>query len=182
VRRSYHYIQRPGGCISALGVWVRRLNWRREFLTENNVRAVFWLNFEELKDLIARAPDFWDFRNRHLVLEPSPREAAHGVEPTYHSFGSLELSNLPAQAKADRIEALEELLEGTDDPKSPRAQAIREDLDQLFWEIGQYSRSIDYLLQALTVSRETGDRYGEGVALGNLGAGAHRVVNADLVD
>jgi tetratricopeptide (TPR) repeat protein len=148
---------------------VRRLNWRREFLTENSVRAVFWLNFEELKDLIARAPDFWAFRNRHLVLEPSPQEASYDAEPTYYSFGSPELSNLPAQAKADRIEALEELLEGTDDPKSLRAQAIRDDLGQLLWETGRYSRAVKCYQQALAISREIGDRLREGIWLGNLG-------------
>ncbi|CAN5442833.1 hypothetical protein BH24DEI1_BH24DEI1_08360 [soil metagenome] len=125
---------------------VRRLNWRREFFTDNNMRVVFWLNFEEVKDLVARAPDFWAFRNRHLMLEPSPREAAHSTESRYHSFGVLELSNLPAQAKADRIEALGELLAGIDNIKSPRAQIIRDDLAQLLWETGHYEEAIEHLL------------------------------------
>ena len=148
---------------------VGQLNWGRERLTDANKRIVLWLNPEESKDLLRRAPDFWRFRNRHLVLAPSSENEDRNYTPQPYYYSILSLSNLSAEAKRDRIAALEELLETVLDPKSSRAQTLRDNVAQLHWEIGQYEHTIKYLQQALQISREIGDRQGEGSHLGNLG-------------
>ena len=148
---------------------VRRLNWRREFFAKNALRVVFWLNFEEINDLAQRAPDFWAFRNRQIMLAPLLDEAKQERSVTVYYSSALELSNLSNEAKRDRIAALEELLKSISDFNSERAQSLISDLARLNWTIGKHTKSIIYLQQVLEISRETNNRRNEGVWLGNLG-------------
>ena len=39
-----------------------------------------------------------------------------------------------------------------------------------FRNLGQYDKAVEFSTKYLTISRELGDRVGEGAALGNLGA------------
>jgi tetratricopeptide (TPR) repeat protein len=48
---------------------VRRLNWKREFFTDQNINLVLMVNYEELVDLGNRAPDFWAFKNRFYIIK-----------------------------------------------------------------------------------------------------------------
>jgi len=45
----------------------RALNMHREYLVEGNIRAIFWLTKNEVKQLTRFSPDFWSFR--HKVIE-----------------------------------------------------------------------------------------------------------------
>ncbi len=45
----------------------RALNMHREYLIEGNIRAIFWLTKNEVKQLTRFSPDFWAFR--HKVVE-----------------------------------------------------------------------------------------------------------------
>jgi len=72
----------------------RALNMHREYLIEGNIRAVFWLTKNELKQLTRFSPDFWAFR--HKVVEffdlPSIRKNKL-LEPFYGSFHNLYTKN-----------------------------------------------------------------------------------------
>jgi tetratricopeptide (TPR) repeat protein len=148
---------------------VRQLNWGRERLTDSNKRIVFWLNFEELKDLAERAPDFWAFRNRHLVL-PEYDGKIHLIEPNLYSPNVLELSNLSLEAKQNRAEALEELLRGAKDPKSFRAIDMRHSLGLLYSNLGEYKKALEHLSKVLEVVRELGDTREDNIlnSIGNI--------------
>jgi tetratricopeptide (TPR) repeat protein len=148
---------------------VRRLNWGRERLTDKNKRIVFWLNFEELKDLAERAPDFWAFRNRQLVLSEYDGKI-HLPEPDFYSANVLELSNLSLESKQNRAEALEELLKGVKDFSSPRAINIRHSLGLLYSNLGQYQKALEHLSKILEISQKTGDKQEEGSILNEIGS------------
>ncbi len=45
----------------------RALNMHREYFIEGNIRAIFWLTKNEVKQLTRWSPDFWAFR--HKVIE-----------------------------------------------------------------------------------------------------------------
>jgi tetratricopeptide (TPR) repeat protein len=146
---------------------VRRLNWGRERLTDNNKRIVFWLNFEELKDLAERAPDFWAFRNRQLKLAGVIERENPYLELNYHESGYLELSNLPLNSKKERVEALEELCANTEN--LARWMMIKKDLAILYADLGDYKKSIQNYGQILAVSREFEDKQREAETLVNIG-------------
>jgi tetratricopeptide (TPR) repeat protein len=42
----------------------RALNMHREYLIEGNIRAIFWLTKNEVRQLTRFAPDFWAFRHK----------------------------------------------------------------------------------------------------------------------
>jgi tetratricopeptide (TPR) repeat protein len=147
---------------------VRRLNWGRERLTDNNKRIAFWLNFEELKDLAERAPDFWAFRNRHLSLAPYDGKI-YIPESSSYSHNVIELSNLSLEAKRNRAEALEELLEGIKDPKLSKAIEIRHNLGLLYSNLGEPQKALEYLGKALETNREVGNEREEGSVLNDIG-------------
>jgi tetratricopeptide (TPR) repeat protein len=42
----------------------RALNMHREYLIEGNIRAIFWLTKNEVKQLTRFSPDFWAFRHK----------------------------------------------------------------------------------------------------------------------
>jgi tetratricopeptide (TPR) repeat protein len=42
----------------------RALNMHREYLVEGNIRAIFWLTRNEVKQLTRFSPDFWAFRHK----------------------------------------------------------------------------------------------------------------------
>lgn len=51
------------------------LNYRREYLVEDQQRLVFWLHENEIGPLARNAPDFWAFRGRTLeFLEQPPQQ------------------------------------------------------------------------------------------------------------
>jgi tetratricopeptide (TPR) repeat protein len=147
---------------------VRRLNWGRERLTDNNKRIVFWLNFEELKDLAERAPDFWAFRNRHLVLSSFVEGQGEFFEYKLVPSTLLALSNLPENAKRERIDALEELIH-SNKTMSFRTLDMQEDLALLYADLGDYSKAIKYHKQVLATHKVGQNKVGEGGSLGNLG-------------
>jgi predicted Zn-dependent protease len=66
----------------------------REYLIEGNIRAIFWLTKNELKQLTRFSPDFWAFR--HKVVEffdlPSIRKNKL-LEPFNGSFYNLYTKN-----------------------------------------------------------------------------------------
>lgn len=54
------------------------LNYRREFLVEDQQRLLFWLHENEISQLAHNAPDFWAFRGRTLEFleQPLPQRQA----------------------------------------------------------------------------------------------------------
>jgi tetratricopeptide (TPR) repeat protein len=68
----------------------RALNMHREYIVEGNIKAIFWLTVNELKQLARFSPDLWSFR--HKVVEfldlPSLKNIA-SLESSNNSFHDL---------------------------------------------------------------------------------------------
>ncbi|MEI7844939.1 MAG: tetratricopeptide repeat protein [Chloroflexota bacterium] len=62
-----------GGGSQGLNAY-RALNMRRELLVNHHIRAVFWMNAEETRNLTAHAIDFWSFRHRMIELLDQPNQ------------------------------------------------------------------------------------------------------------
>jgi tetratricopeptide (TPR) repeat protein len=57
----------------------RALNMHREYFVEGNIKAIFWLNNIELKQITRFSPDFWAFR--HKVIEFSDLPSTLNAKP-----------------------------------------------------------------------------------------------------
>ncbi len=70
--RTVYFVQglKAGGTAA-----LQALNFRREYLVDNQVRAVFWLTEEEERAISRSAPDFWAFRHGVVYFPemPAPR-------------------------------------------------------------------------------------------------------------
>jgi len=79
----------------------RALNMHREYLVEGGIKAVFWLDEKEHRQVCRHAPDFWAFRHRVVEFPELPtRQAA--VSP---SAGGCQTRSAEARtllAEADR--------------------------------------------------------------------------------
>ena len=144
---------------------LRYLNFKREDIIDHQVKAVFWVTEKELTRIGNEAPDFFAFRNRviefievPLAEEHKPALVEFALEAEYKSLDEIKRS----------IELKETLLSGLskDDEISGYLMGS---LGILYNQIGSYKKAIKYHKKALVISREIGDRQGEGKCLGNLG-------------
>ena len=78
---------------------INYLNFKREELIEQKVKAVFWVTEEELARITLEAPDFFAFRNRVVEFMDSPAEkefepaiTAFALETEYRSHTEIERS------------------------------------------------------------------------------------------
>ena len=66
----------------------RALNMHREYFVEGNIKALFWLTVNELKQLARFSPDFWAFR--HKVVEFLDLPSNRSIKPLESSRGSIQ--------------------------------------------------------------------------------------------
>lgn len=144
---------------------LRYLNFKREDIIDHQVKAVFWVTEKELTRIGNEAPDFFAFRNR--VVEFIEVPLAEERKPALVEF-ALETENKSLDEIKRSIELKETLLSGLskDDEISGYLMGS---LGILYNQIGSYKKAIKYHKKALGISREIGDRRGEGKRLGNLG-------------
>ena len=144
---------------------LRYLNFKREEIIDHRVKAVFWVTDKELTRIGNEAPDFFAFRNRvvefievPLAEERRPALVEFALETEYRSLDEIKHS----------IELKETLLSelSKDDEISGY---LLGSLGILYYQIGSYKKAIEYHEKALVISKEIGDRRGEGNQLGNLG-------------
>jgi tetratricopeptide (TPR) repeat protein len=144
---------------------LRYLNFKREDIIDHQVKAVFWVTEKELTCIGNEAPDFFAFRNRviefievSLAEESKPALVEFAPETEYKSLDEIKRS----------IELKESLLLelSKDDEISGYLMGS---LGILYNQIGSYKKAIKYHKKALVISREIGDKRGEGKRLGNLG-------------
>ncbi|MDP2930454.1 MAG: tetratricopeptide repeat protein [bacterium] len=65
----------------------RALNMHREYLVEGNIKAIFWLTQNEVKQSARFSPDFWAFR--HKVVEFFDLPSIKEIKPLESSNGSF---------------------------------------------------------------------------------------------
>ena len=88
---------------------VRRLNWKREVFTDENINILLLVNYEELVDLGNRAPDFWAFKNRFYVVKSLkiPLDRTFDLAKFEPSFSTSD-----SQISVERGENLKEMVFG----------------------------------------------------------------------
>ena len=65
----------------------RALNMHREYLVEGNIKAIFWLTQNEVKQLARFSPDFWAFR--HKVVDFFDLPSKKSIKPLVSSNSSF---------------------------------------------------------------------------------------------
>ena len=144
---------------------LRYLNFKREEIIDHRVKVIFWVTDEELTRIGNEAPDFFAFRNRvvefievPLTEERKPALVEFALETEYRSLDEIKRS----------IELKETLLSELSEADEISGYLLGS-LGILYYQIDCYKKAIEYYERALVISRELGDRQGEGADLGNLG-------------
>jgi tetratricopeptide (TPR) repeat protein len=144
---------------------LRHLNFKREDIIDHQVKAIFWVTEKELTCIGNEAPDFFAFRNRvvEFIEVPLTEERI----PDLVEF-VLENECKPLDEIKRSIKLKETLLSKLS--KSDEISGyLMGSLGILYNQIGSYKKAIKYHKKALVISKEIGDRRGEGNHLGNLG-------------
>ena len=151
-------------------------NLQRELLAkELPINVVLWLSPPGTPAFAEAAPDLWHWRAGSFDF------SGHGDERTkmlrdivdWRSRRDLVMRGTERRAHAASIENLLKELDSQPTPRSAnelshRANLLTE-LGNTYADLGEPRRAIEHHEQALVISREIGDRWGEGNALGNLG-------------
>ena len=144
---------------------LRYLNFKREEIIDHRVKVLFWVTDEELTRIGNEAPDFFAFRNRvvefievPMAEERRPALVEFALETEYRSLDEIKHS----------IELKETLLSELSEADEISGYLLSS-LGILYYQIGSYKKAIEYHEKALEISRNIGDRKGEGNGLGNLG-------------
>ncbi len=132
-----------------------------------------WLPEYALVKITRHAPDFFSVRSGTFYFSSTAEKV---TEQIFQSFTSswTETSSLPIAEKLKKIETLESLLaeyQGLHQEKRNKQTEARllNELANFLDSISEYRKAIDYYEQSLAISREIGDRSGEGGSLNNLG-------------
>ncbi len=127
-----------------------------------------------LVKIIRHAPDFFSVRSGTFYFSNPPEKV---TEQIFQSVSSslVESSSLPLAGKIKQIETLENLLaeyRGLHQEKLDKQAEMRLllKLADFFFSISENRKAIEYQEQSLAISREIGNRQGEGISLGNLGS------------
>ncbi len=155
------------------------LQWTREGLREFAYPIVLWVTNQILVNLSRKAPDFWSWRKGvfHFIPEPSltpvlpPDNQVISYEHLREDY-SYSLS----------LEDLEELINNTEKKRGkndPNLVTLYNRLGDIYFNRIRSGESVNFpdqkekalrcYYKGLDISREIGDRLGEGNSLGNLG-------------
>lgn len=141
------------------------LNNFRELFYDNGVPSLVFMTPSALDEMIWKAPDFWRYRGGYHILKGSER----GLD-----YQAVEALSTPLDFSYESKEELlrrkrinEYLLDKISNQKE-RARILYE-LGMVHFLLSEPRKAIEHYEQALKISREIGDRRGEGVDLGCMG-------------
>ena len=145
---------------------IEALNNFREFFYQAGIPSIVFLSPSALHQVISLAPDFWRYRGGFHVLKGDETGKAYQAVEALSTPLSMSYQNKEELLRRKRIN--EYLLEKIKDKKD-MVKALFE-LGSIHLLLAEPRKAIEYYKQALKISREIGDRRGEGVDLGNLGS------------
>jgi tetratricopeptide (TPR) repeat protein len=153
---------------------VTNLNHYRDAFREVlSCPLVLWLPEYAIVKITNTAPDFFSIHSGIFYFSATAEKLTGQV---FQSFieNFKEISSMPASEKLKRIETLEKLLseyEALPEANRNRGTEARLNIElaDVLYSISNFRKAIEYLKQALKISREIGDRLGEGSSLSNLG-------------
>ena len=131
-----------------------------------------------LTRLAKYAPDFWAWNRKVFSFKTNRANLIANSNSIVYLDDFVE--NLELPAKRSRIELLLHLLDeynsSSEEEKKNNSSTISNiynELGEAYYSLGGYDKAINYLQQSLEISRELGDRHGEGKSLNSLGNAYH---------
>ena len=128
---------------------LRAANLRRDaFAREANVPLVCWLRPAQLREWVKYAPDLWSWRSGvHSfvgMVKPAPIPSDARSQPTL----SVDIGNLSAQQRRQRIEDLAAYLnEGGQQPASALRLGLMDELADLLFFVGEPDQALEWRQQ-----------------------------------
>ncbi len=126
---------------------IHYLNFKREELIEQKVKAVFWVREEELARITLEAPDFFAFRNRVVEFMDSPAEKEFA--PALTAFAPE--MEYRSHTEVERSIALKEKLLSELSTETEISGYLLSSLATSYRTIGVYQKAIDYSEKALKI-------------------------------
>jgi tetratricopeptide (TPR) repeat protein len=142
------------------------LNFKREELVDDHIKAVFWVTEEELARISIEAPDFFAFRNRVVEFMEIPSSAPE-LRPAFID-SALDTDYKSITEIKHGIELKKKILSELSDDNEIKGYLLGS-LGVLHYQISLYDKAIEYFHEALDIFREIGNRRREGNNLENLG-------------
>jgi tetratricopeptide (TPR) repeat protein len=174
------FIQGLGNSISSDGIGkenavIHALNITRDAFNDTLPCPMYlWLPEYAVVKITRHAPDFFSVRSGVFYFSSTAEQVISDIFQST-SVDWLEISSLPIEEKQKRIKMLEGLLaeyQGLQKEKRDRAaeRRLKRQLADIYHSISQYRKSIEYVEQALVISREIENRKGESADLSSLGS------------
>jgi tetratricopeptide (TPR) repeat protein len=145
------------------------LNMMREDFQKIQHPLIIWINKASLILILKEAQDFFSWRTTVFEFDMEHEKEIRQIT----DFGDTDLIFLTREKLEDRWDYYNRLLieykeKGIDD--AYKIGYWNHQLGMIKLLLGQVEKAIEYYEQALVISKETGDRRGEGTHLGNLGS------------
>ena len=154
---------------SALCHFLQLLNWRRGALKQIARPLVIWLPRHALDSMAEHAPDLYDWYS-NVYEFASPKEEAEELRSgflTEFSTAVHPASRLSKREREQWLHTLTALLDEHPQRNAYRARLLNE-AGRVYKASGNLEDALALHQQALAISREIGDRRGEGVTLNNI--------------
>jgi tetratricopeptide (TPR) repeat protein len=154
---------------SALCHFLQLLNWRRGALKQIARPLVIWLPRHALDSMAEHAPDLYDWYS-NVYEFASPKEEAEELRSgflTEFSTAVHPAERLSKKEKERWLHTLTALLDEHPQRNAYRAKLL-DDAGRVYKASGNLEDALALHQQALAISREIGDRRGEGVTLNNI--------------
>ncbi len=151
------------------------LNFVRDDLRTSIPHPIlFFLPDYALTRLAKYAPDFWRWRRKIFTFKTNRSNLINNSNNIIYS--THRIANVDLAEKKIRLEQLLNLLNEYNTSSKEKNKndlltilSIYNQLGNTYFSLGQYHKAIIFHQQALDISREIGDRQGEGTSLGSLG-------------
>ena len=155
---------------------VQQLNWRRNRYASLQRPLVIWLPRYALNILAEQTPDFYDWYSGVFVFQASAelqmQTEGRSLQTLWSDSQVHAADRLSHEEKTRWLHTLRELLQGHAQEDMGRTNLLN-NLAYLIYSLGDNLQALEYYQQSLLISREIGDKSGEGATLNNMATIAH---------
>ena len=138
--------------------FLENLNFTRDQLQEHKIKAIFFLTEHELSAVASKSDDFWAFRHRLLKL---PVEIDHFVG--LWSRPEVSFSGANKEEIHRQIGYRKSLLDTVSLPE--KKVSLVNEIAVRYLLLSQYEKALNLLKDGLKISKEIGDKSGEGTTV-----------------
>jgi tetratricopeptide (TPR) repeat protein len=154
---------------TALRRFLQQLNWRRSALKRTARPLVIWLPRHALASMAEHAPDLYDWYSNVYEFASHKEEAEELRSGFLAEFDAAvhPADRLSRAEKRQWLHTLAALLDEHPQRNIYRARLLNE-AGRVHKALGSLEDALDLYQQSLAISKEIGDRAGEGVTLNNI--------------